>query len=322
MKKLILKTITPLFFIFAVHPLLAADENAAVKILYVTSLPGTHHDYVTQREIFLETAQKAGWQVTVITGSYRSLNNQGKPISKPDKPVVRGTTQQSIERYNRVSKEIAAQKPLIQRLKEKDYAKGFDAIVYNFCLAHVTDLEATANIIRQTRNNGVPAFLIHCSMHSFWSTFRYKDKQTALMSQWKTKYPDRVFPNWGKFTGVASTGHGPNYPITTKILVDHPATQGVKGGYVTPPTELYNNHFVTEGTTPLLQGIQTISSKQKDGSVKKIETKSVIMWHSRQGKSNLIGLTIGHGDADLRSQGFQSLLVDGVNWLIKTQNPN
>lgn len=322
MKKLILKTITPLFFIFAVHPLLAADNNAAVKILYVTSLPGTHHDYVTQREIFLDIAQKAGWQVTVITGRYRSLNSQGKPTSKSDKPVVRGTTKKSIERYERVSKEIAAQKPLIQRLKEKDYAKGFDAIVYNFCLAHVTDLEATANIIRQTRNNGVPAFMIHCSMHSFWSTFRYKDKQSALMTQWKTKYPDRAFPNWGKFTGVASTGHGPNRPITTKILVDHPATQGVQGGYVTPPTELYNNHFVTEGTTPLLQGIQSISSQQKDGSFKTVETKSIIMWHSRQGKSNLIGLTIGHGDADLRSQGFQSLLIDGVNWLIKTQNPN
>ena len=44
----------------------SADLPRAFRILYVTSLPGTYHDYVTQREIFLETAKKAGWQVTVI----------------------------------------------------------------------------------------------------------------------------------------------------------------------------------------------------------------------------------------------------------------
>jgi hypothetical protein len=41
-----------------------AETKPAPWILYVTSLPGTHHDYVTQREIFLETAKRAGWDVT------------------------------------------------------------------------------------------------------------------------------------------------------------------------------------------------------------------------------------------------------------------
>ena len=291
----------------------------APRILYVTSLPGTYHDYVTQREIFLEIAKKAGWQVTVITGNYRTLNKQGKPVGSRQKPVAKGNTRESIERYKRVTQEIANQKPLVDQLREKDYGKGYDAIVYNFCLAHVTDLEATANIISQTREKGVPAFLIHCSMHSFWSTFRFKDKQKGLMEEWAKKYPKKAFPNWGEFTGVASTGHGPNYPIKTKRLIDHPVTRGVADGYTTPPTELYNNHFVTEGTTPLLQGIQTYQRKQKDGTVQNMETQSVIMWVSKQGKSKVMGLTIGHGDADLRSKGFQSLLVDGVNWMIQAQ---
>ncbi|MEE2639842.1 MAG: ThuA domain-containing protein, partial [Planctomycetota bacterium] len=265
-----------------------------------------------------ETAEKAGWRVTVMIGDYKTLDSKGHPVKQPQKPVARGKTPEAIQRYERVMKEIRAQKPLTERMKEKDFGKGYDAIVYNFCLAHVTDLEATANVIRQTRENGVPAFLIHCSMHSFWSTFRYRDKQKVLMEQWQEKYPDREFPNWGKFTGVASTGHGPNYPITTTRLVDHPATRGVAGGYVTPPTELYNNHFVTEGTTPLLLGRQSYERKLKDGTTKKIETESVIMWVSRQGKSRVMGLTIGHGDADLRSKGFQSLLIDGVNWMVES----
>lgn len=317
----------PIFFAFMSCLVVLCTQNLGAqspkkqspKVLYVTSLPGTYHDYIAQRSIFLETAKKAGWEVTVITGNYKTLNKEGKPIARPQRTIPKGNTKESKEQYEKIMKELRAQKPLVDLLKEKDFGKGYDAIVYNFCLAHVTDLDATANIIHQTRNNGVPAFLIHCSMHSFWSTFRYKDEQKALMEEWKKKYPDRVFPNWGKFTGVASTGHGPNIPITTKRLNDHPTTIGIKDGYVTPPTELYNNHFVTEGTTPLVQGIQTVERKQKDGSVKKMETKAVIMWVSKQGKSRVMGLTIGHGDADLKSQGFQSLLIDGVNWMIKNQ---
>jgi hypothetical protein len=314
-----MRTLTCLVFVLlSVSATAFADEEKnQPKVLYVTSLPGTHHDYVTQREIFLETAERAGWDVTVMTGSYRSLTKLGQPTTKPDKPVVIGDDATSRARYKRVMAEIAGQKPLIERLKEKDLGKGYDAIVYNICLAHVTDLEATANIIEQTRESGVPAFLIHCSMHSFWSTFRFKDKQKTLTAQWQKKYPNRAFPNWGKFTGVASTGHGNNYPIKTLRLIDHPATAGVARGYTTPPTELYNNAFVTPDTVPLLLGIQTHKQRQADGSNKNIETKSVIMWVSPQGKGQVMGLTIGHGDADLRSEGFQRLLIDGVNWMIK-----
>ena len=282
----------------------------------MTSLPGTHHDYVTQREIFLETAKRAGWEVTVMTGGYRSLTKLGLPTTKADKPVAKGDSEASIARYKQIMDEIAAQQPLIERLKEKKYAKGYDAVVYNFCLAHITDLEATANIIDQTRELGVPAFMIHCSMHSFWPTFRFRDKQKKLMVEWKQAHPDRPFPNWGEFTGVASTGHGNNYPIKTTRLIEHPATKGVAEGYTTPPTELYNNAFVAPGTVALLNGHQSWQRRQEDGNTKTFEAQSVIMWVSPQGKSQVMGLTIGHGDADLRSEGFQRLLIDGVNWMI------
>ena len=185
----------------------------------------------------------------------------------------------------------------------------------------MTDLEATHNIIQQTRANGVPAFLIHCSMHTFWPTFKYAHLKKNLIPKWKKMHPTIPFPSWGDFTGVASTGHGHNSPIKTTRLIDHPATRGVAAGYTTPPTELYNNFYVTPGTVKLLSGEQTFKRKQKDGTVKTIVAKSVIMWVSPQGKSKVMGLTIGHGDADLKSAGFQSLLVDGVNWMIANPGP-
>ncbi|MDA0765346.1 MAG: hypothetical protein O3A87_00380 [Verrucomicrobia bacterium] len=305
-----------LLLLFVCGAASAAEPAARPRILYVTCLPGTHHDYVKQRELFLETAKRANWEVTVMTGSYRSLTKTGEPTTKADKPVAKGDDAASVERYNRIMEEIAAQKPLLERLKEKDFAKGQDAIVYNFCLAHITDLEATANVIDQTRELGVPAFLIHCSMHSFWPTFRFKDQQKVLMTEWAKTHPERPFPNWGEFTGVASTGHGNNYPIKTARLVEHPATVGVADGYTTPPTELYNNAFITPGTVPLLEGVQSVKRRQADGTTKTIESKSVIMWVSPQGKSQVMGLTIGHGDDDFRSEGFQRLLIDGVHWMI------
>ncbi len=293
-----------------------SSEESAPRVLYVTSLPGTYHDYVVQRDIFREIAEKAGWDVTVITGSYRTLRPDGTEVASKGKKVPKGDTPESRARYERIMAEIAAQPLLMDALGEKDYAKGFDAIVYNFCLAHVTDLEVTRNIMLQTRAHGVPAFLIHCTMHSFWSTFKYKNQKQRLQGEWIAKHPDTPFPVWGDFTGIASTGHGPNVPIRTTRLVDHPVTAGVASGYTTPPTELYNNAYVVPGTVELLKGEQTIRRERKDGTVKTREASSTIMWMTPQGRSKVIGLTIGHGDADLRSDGFQSLLIDSVNWMI------
>ena len=64
-----------------------------------------------------------------------------------------------------------------------------------------------------------------------------------------------------------------------------------------------------------------MNAKKPDGSVGKRTVEAVIMWVSPQGKSKAMGITIGHGDADLRSEGFQRLLIDGVNWMIANPGP-
>ena len=120
---------------------------AGKKVIYFTHEPGRWHKYTAQKNIFSQIAKKAGWEVTIMTGDHEAQ---------------------------------------IAKLRAPGFAKGHDAIVYNFCFAHSKDLEAQANLVAQTREHGVPAMLIHCAMHSWWSS--YSDgKAGALGADYKGK---------------------------------------------------------------------------------------------------------------------------------------
>ena len=83
--------------------LLSALIADAKSVLYVTHEPGRYHKYTPQLAAFKEIGEKAGWKVTVMTGTY-------------DEQLV--------------------------KLRNPDFGKGYDAIVYNFCFAKSNDLEA------------------------------------------------------------------------------------------------------------------------------------------------------------------------------------
>lgn len=247
------------------------------KVLYVTHEPGRWHKYTPQLEIFKEIGKKAGWDVTVMTGEHDAQ---------------------------------------IKKLQTLDFGKGYDAIVYNFCFASSDDLVAANNIMLQTREHGVPAVLVHCAMHSWWPTYRdgkegalgpeYKGKAKAkpeLFEKWKKEHPGKFFPAWGDFTGVASGRHGPQKPIKLTKVKDHPITARVKDGSMTGPTELYNNIYKVDGVEPLLEGTQG-------------DAKATVLWLCPQGKSKVLGFSIGHGVADWKLDVFQNTLTDGVNYLI------
>ncbi len=267
----------------------SASLMAAGKVLYVTHEPGNWHKYTPQLKIFKEQiAKKASWDVTVITGDYDGV---------------------------------------IEQLKKRNFAKGYDAIVYNYCFANSEDLDACANIMRQTRNGGVPAMLIHCSMHSWWGTYKsgekgalgedYKGKALAtpeLAAKWKEDHPKGRFPAYGDFTGVASVRHGKKLPIILHKVGDHPATKDLKEGYATPNTELYNNEYVLRKVVPIIKGSQ---EGEKD---------AIVMWTCPQGKSQVMGLSLGHGAVgdgpdEWETPEFQGLVINGVNYLIEHPKP-
>ncbi|WDE98744.1 ThuA domain-containing protein [Lentisphaera profundi] len=248
----------------------------AKKILYVTHEPGKYHKYTPQKEAFIKMAKEAGWELTVSTGMHE---------------------------------------PQIVALRDPKLTEGYDAVVYNFCFASSKDLKAVSNVIAQTREKGTPAMVIHCSMHSFWATFKGKNGKVTikdgLKEQWDKENPGKAFPVWGDFTGVASTGHGPKAPITIEKCCEHEATQSLKKeGYTTAKvSELYNNYYVTKDVKPLLNGTQ----KGKKGKT----AKAIVMWEVPQGKSKVIGLSLGHDMGEWSQPEFQGLVKDAVNYLAK-----
>jgi hypothetical protein len=270
-----------IFAILAVPAALSADQAKAKKVLYVTHEPGRWHAYSPQLRALKEIAAEAKWDLKVITGDHDGQ---------------------------------------IGMLRTPEYAKGYDAIIYNFCFAKSTDTDAAANLMMQTRELGVPAMLIHCAMHSWWPTYKtgkpgalgesYKGKALAdakVVKAWRAKHGDKPFPVWGDFTGIASHRHGPKTPITVNKLVDHPATKSLETGWVTPGTELYNNAYQVDGVKPLLEGVQG-------------KAKAIVMWTCPQGKSQVLGLSLGHGpEWDLKE--FRNLVIDGVEYLIANPTP-
>ncbi|MCM8533949.1 MAG: ThuA domain-containing protein [Lentisphaeraceae bacterium] len=273
------------FIFIAVLFILPSFLSAEKKVLYFTHEPGRWHKYTPQISEFKDIGKEAGWNVTISTGEHKEQLN---------------------------------------KLKVKDYAKGFDAVVYNFCFASDHDLDACSNLMKQTKENGVPAMLVHCSLHSFWPTYKqgkkkgvlgesYKGKakpKADLVKKWKESHPNEEFPAWGDFTGVASFRHGPHLPLTTsKIKADHPALKDMPETYTTTgKTELYNNVYVTDDVVPILKGKQTL----KDGKV----DEAIVMWEVPRGKSKVIGLTLGHSVTDWKDKEFRGLVINGLNYLM------
>lgn len=256
------------------------DSTDAIKVLYVTHEPGRWHRYTPQREIFEKIAKEQNWKLKVLSGSQ-------------DDVVTKLAT-------------------------EKDFGKGADVIVYNFCLAKKEKLDVPHNIITQTKDKGIPALLIHCSLHSFWATYDHgggvhpegaNQKAKAkkeLVAEWKESHPGVEFPAWSNMTGIASKRHGPRKPIEAKPLdATHPCFKGVETYTTHEQAELYNNIFTAEDspeTTSLMEGTQG-------------NAKASILWEHPLGKSKTISFTLGHGLGEWEQEPFQKILANSVEYL-------
>ena len=262
---------------------LAEDTSDKIDVLYVTHEPGKHHKYTPQREIFEKLAKESGWNLTVMSGN-----------------------------HDEVEEKLATQ---------PDFGKGADVIVYNFCMAHSEKLNAPYNIINQTKEKGIPALLVHCSLHSFWATYKKgKGKiwvhpeganakvkaKGKLIAQWKEKHPDAEFPAWTNMTGIASTKHAKRNPIEAKALdASHPVFIGVENYTTHAQAELYYN-FITAEESPTSKVLMTGSQGEVDAA---------ILWEHPLGKSKSLSFTLGHGIKEWEQEPFQKILVNSVNYL-------
>ncbi|MFO0804757.1 MAG: ThuA domain-containing protein [Gemmataceae bacterium] len=180
--------------------------------------------------------------------------------------------------------------------EKEDWAKGFDVVVHDECCSDVKDIKTVEKILAPHKA-GLPAVITHCGMHSY-----------------RTEGFPKTTP-WFDFTGLASTGHGPQAPIDiTFVDKESKITSGLKD-WKTVNEELYNNSSgkLLETAQPLAKGKQTF--KSKDGKVSTAE--AVCVWtNTYNGKTKVFATTLGHNNETVGDDRYLDLITRGLLWSV------
>jgi len=163
----------------------------------------------------------------------------------------------------------------LQRWKTTDFSKGYDVLIYNICLADNQDRALIANLRRQTEELGVPALVIHCTMHSF--------RETNL---------------WWPLFGLQTKAHEPLRPLTQVQEGQHPILNGLPVDWTVANDELYINLQFT--------GVPLLSSVGEDGK------SHTTAWLAQQGTTPVFGTTLGHSDKTMKDPAFQRLIANAL----------
>ncbi len=178
-----------------------------------------------------------------------------------------------------------------------DWAAGFDVVVHDECSSDVKDLAVIDRILRPHRE-GLPAVVLHCGMHCYRSQ----------------GYPKEVTP-WFEFTGLPSTGHGPQLPIeVTLIDRDSPILHGLEN-WTTVNEELYNNFTGSLLPTGRILARGTQQVKNRDG--KSTAVDAIVAWtNTYNDKTKVFATTLGHNNATVEDARYLDLVTRGLLWSV------
>jgi type 1 glutamine amidotransferase len=124
------------------------------------------------------------------------------------------------------------------------------------------------------------------------------------MHCYRTEGYPRTTP-WFDFTGLATTGHGPQLPIEIKFVdPSSPITKGL-ADWTTINEELYNNVRLFDTARPLARGAQDTGSKVDD---------YVVTWVNQYGKTRVFCTTLGHNTATVADARYLELVTRGLLW--------
>jgi type 1 glutamine amidotransferase len=178
--------------------------------------------------------------------------------------------------------------------EKEDWAKGFDVVLHDECSADVKDAKIVERILKPHKE-GLPAVVVHCGMHC------YRSEGFPKMTP------------WFEFTGLATTGHGPQAPIEiTYPDKESSITKGLEG-WKTVNEELYNNITgkLLETAQPIAKGKQTF--KAKDGK-ERVEQAIVAWTNTYNGKTKVFGTTLGHNNDTVGDARYLDLVTRGLLW--------
>jgi len=163
----------------------------------------------------------------------------------------------------------------LDRWKNTDYSAGYDVLIYNLCLADNQDAKLIANMRRQTEQLGVPALLIHCTMHSF--------RDTDL---------------WWPMSGLQTVAHEPLGSLTLTKAQAHPVLTDIPENWALSHDELYSNLA--------FEGEALLTATGLDGQLE------VTAWLARPGGTPVFGTTLGHSEETIKNPHFQRLLASAL----------
>lgn len=228
-------------------------KEPLLKALLVTG--GCCHDYDQQRELLpmavdLKSKLKVEWTI------YHQRTSAGN---------------RKLELYN-----------------NPNWADGYDVVVHNECFANIpSDSEAFVENILKPHRDGVPAVLVHCSMHSYRTTSNKEE--------------------WWKFCGLYTQRHDRHYPFEVEVIApEHEVMKGMMN-WTTPQGELYLILKTYPTMTPLAQ-----SKARKDGN---FQTN---IWVNEYGpnKTRVFATTIGHHNETMMQDQYMEMFTRGLLWAV------
>ncbi len=181
-------------------------------------------------------------------------------------------------------------RPAIPAFADPNYGDGYDLIIHNECAADESDPKVLDAVLAP-HVKGIPAVNLHCAMHSFRS------------GDWRRPVtPGADHARWFAFTGVQSTGHGPQRPIAVSFT-DHPIAKGM-APWTTPDEELYNN-LTRFDVTPVAMGTQPGG-----------DPDAILAWTHEYGpkRARVFSVTLAHNEGTMADPRYLDLIARGVAW--------
>ena len=229
-----------------------AAQPAKIKALLITG--GGFHDYEAQKKILTEgISARAAVEWTIVHEGGAATDHKVSVYAEPD------------------------------------WAKKYDIVVHNECFAHMKDVEFIHKIT-EAHKQGVPAVVIHCTMHC------YKGDT----------------PEWYKFLGVTSRNHGAHHPVKIEVIErDHPIMKGLPGSWQQPQGELYNIESIGEAAKPLANGTSDNPGKPRP-----------VIWTSQYGQARVFGTTLGHHKETMEMPVYLDFITRGLLWAVNKLDEN
>lgn len=117
-----------------------------------------------------------------------------------------------------------------------------------------------------------------------------------------------MLPQWSLFTGMDSLLHHPIGPLTLTKAGTHPITDGLPDQVRLERDELYIALSETPDSMPLYYG-QTAK-----GDIQPV------VWVRREGKAEVVGITLGHDEDTWTHEFFWQILAQSVRYLTRAES--